>query len=299
MDRALVSLLSVFLGWTGGESGGDVKSPATIARLADVPLRVRVLELEGIEWRRNTWNRLNLLQAGATMTWTADARTLGQLVGYASKETTPRTGDPLIDQNRALAAQVQNINSWMGRLADGPPGKASRIAFKPTFSKLSDETKCDVSGHRNPEGTLVDASISDTQVLRGNTVPIEESTRNPAQSIAASYVVPEVVSATVKGTWTLPKGEGLVIGLGAHRADNGTGGTVLQERVVLIDALDLDESAFALGQQYPQQPSGPGTLIGVGRTGRFLVWATILGLPLFAAGLFGWFLGRGYSRPED
>ena len=294
--RASVIVAAVGVVSAAGSRGDE----ATAGRKpGEVPLRVRVLELEGMEWRPQVWRGLHPVQPqGATPVWTADARTLGRLAGHASSVQTLATGEPG-DDSGASTRPTQTYVAWLDRDEKAPPGGASRVALVPRRAVLADGTSCDARGRRDGDGVVVKAEVRDTLVLGMHTVNCTENvfrdgvSRSMARGV---YQVPEVINQAVTGSWKLPAGEAIVIGLGVHTVPGARPGlTVLRERFVLIDARDLDESAFQRGTADTQTigRASPGRTLTVGLLGRAAVWATVLGLPLTAAGLFGWFLGRG------
>lgn len=262
-------------------------------RKGDVQLRIRVLEVEGLEWRERIWPFAKSMdRQGATTVWTADANTLGWISGFAKKETTFPT--PTDDDKEAPSVQtVSNYIASLERITN-TPGKATSLAFKPIRSTINDRTTCDLSGLRDPQGVLVKGLIQDTNLLGFDSVQCSETFTYPKSTgrkptiIHAVYQLPELVETRVEGSWKMPKGQGLVIGLGIHSVEDAkAGGFVTRERLVMIDAEDLDQAAYNLGQAKAQKPTWTG---GTKLLATSAVWCAVIGLGLVAMRLIDWSL---------
>lgn len=229
----------------GALGAARVEGADAAVKPVSVPLRVRVVEMDGLEWRERNWASLDLLDhQGATLVWATDARTLGRIVGASAgpvATVTPRPGSP-----PAAAPNATRLVTWMQRRADGPPGAATSLAFKPVVDAVGDGAVVTASGRRVGESLAVTASVRDSRLVAVHTFASGETLagRNRS-SLSSATQVPEVVTTTADGSWTIEAGEALVISLGVHSA-SGPGG--LRERLVLIDGGDLDESSFRAGE---------------------------------------------------
>jgi hypothetical protein len=208
-----------------------------------VPLRVRVVEMNGLEWRGRAWAWLDLLEnKGTTLVWATDARTLGGIVGGAATESTLATGE----RGDQATPSAHRFVAWLHRKADGPPGRATQIGFAPVVDKVVNGTDVAATGRRDGDGLTIKATVRDSRIIEVHTVVCKDTPRTPgsvAPIVAGSIQVPEVFTAAVDGTWRIEPGEALVISLGAFSVAGGQ-----RERLVLIDGGDLDETAFQAGQ---------------------------------------------------
>lgn len=215
----------------------------------DVPLRIRVIDTDGLEWRERAWSRLDLLDRKTAAVWATDARTLGLIVGSAARLVTRSTGHP---GGGPQKPNTINYVAWLHRQADGPPGQATAVAFAPVAGTVEDGTDVMASGRRQGEEIRVTVSIRDSRLLAIHGVSASDSVggrRGNGTTIRGAMQVPEVVTARAEGSWTIGAGEALVVSLGVSSFPGPTGtGRVPRERLVVIDALDLDEPAFEAGR---------------------------------------------------
>ena len=73
--------------------GRDARSGEKGAATDSVPVRMRVLEMQGLGWRAENFPSLELVgRSGTTMVWATDAATVGRLQGTAVSEKSIATG---------------------------------------------------------------------------------------------------------------------------------------------------------------------------------------------------------------
>ncbi len=167
-----------------------------------VPLRVRVLEMKGHEWRTDVWSTLELVDhKGTVMIWTIDARPLGRLFGLAENEKTLAKGIP--GESKVEPAGETKIGIWMGRSRNDVLIMAGSTAFNPVSETFNDSTAVEVSGLRpSADGVVASITIEDNRLIRVEDVTVNNYTTNAAGArlaVPAAYQVPEVVTSRRKG----------------------------------------------------------------------------------------------------
>lgn len=225
---------------------------ATDSAKSDVTLRVHVLDMEGIEWRGDLVDGLQVVEhKAATSVWTADAQTLKRLIAASARCA------PADAAKGAVGGSGRHFYvDGLKRRSDAPPGKATWLAFQPTVSTIDEGVTLKLATWTGEQGVLADIAIEDTHLVSLTTVNYTEElgpalrTRGTlfspgGTSITAQLQVPEVIQGSVRGEWLIPAGNALVVGLGVHTySDSRFERAVIRERVVILDAGDLPAAVF-------------------------------------------------------
>jgi hypothetical protein len=201
--------------------------------------------MSGIGWREHVWPKLTLVGKSARpAAWAADATTLGRIVGEAITTSVLCAGG---SPDAAIAPpDTTNYVSWLERVESSVPGKPPGVSLKPVTDALETGTSVEAAFAHDGKRTTFTAKLHDTRLVRFHTAPVSESIprpNGPATVLRATMQVPEVAESSAEGTWAVDRGQALVISLGVYSHPDG-----LRERLVVLDALDLDESAVAAGK---------------------------------------------------
>lgn len=228
---------------------GDPMGPGsgTVATL------FRVLEMDGLGWRGEVHGKLQFVsRQGSATIWTAGAEVVEPLIEAADEVIeAPRV---VAKVDAPAAVKTRNVRSYvaqLGRIADGPVGHASAIAFQPEIQQLSDGLEARVACRPLDQGVLARIALETSWCVALHTAtqtetvtPDEEGRAKGLKPtpINASYQVPEVATCRVAGEWLIPDGGVLVVSLGVRtvpeKALFGTRAAV-RERVVIIESRPL------------------------------------------------------------
>jgi hypothetical protein len=224
--------------------------------------QVRVLSLEGLDWRTSSYNRLQpVARQGTSTVWTADKALVVSLSERARSST---VFGKIVSTNDATLTRCEAVNYVAGidRYADGPINQSSAIAFLPKPERLDERFAVKLSGRKLDQGILTQVALEETHVDVIHSVPQTESLlpsssntcRTPAdlcrdvlnvvlaqqprestQSITCSVQVPEISQAKVEGEWLIPNNCVLLVSLGVKTVADDQGKAVVRERVAVIE----------------------------------------------------------------
>jgi hypothetical protein len=209
-----------------------------------ISYRVRVVEMEGLGWRETWLGKMShVSRRGSATVWTAPRHASDAIFGRASKVVTTlpkvtshaNTAAHLTSRkNRSLVTQV----SW------------SEDAPKMTSESIREGFATTIAGRKLDQGVLVQVVIDDTDIRSIHEVKLDSrmeadapDLKNPKDFVARPkpvIQVPEVVSQELAGEWLIPNQSTLIVGLGVHTAEGKDGKAVVRERLVLIDAVDVE-----------------------------------------------------------
>ena len=303
MRRATLARFSAGL-LLGIASAGDALGAGDPA--ADAPLNVRVFDLQGLDWRSKHWDRFTHVgRDGAATVWVVDARAAGAIAGSASAEVKLGEGGKTPGHVRSANDEIKFV-SGLDRIADGPKFGATRVAFLPKVEGLPVRTEGVVKGRRRGGTVRAEVDLRDDQIAAVHAVACPDGLKpKPGVSkgmwggvlgwlgwggptrISGTVQVPEVISSQVRGDWEIPAGKALVIGLGVHSLPRGWPGEGdVRERVVVIDAGDLDPDAYRAGRA--SSPTAPGVHDHPFQLATAGGWAAVVALAMAASGFAGW-----------
>src|SRR4051812_5819750 len=228
-----------------------------------ISYQVRVLNMNGVEWRGAYYARLYPVksQGGATV-WTAGRETAQELAGCDPKGLK----SPRVTSASQSAAHVFNrtnrkFSSGMNRMADGPFDHATQVAYTPSYEEVREGWAITLSGRKIDQGVLTCVVLDETTVAAVHQVALTENVgakdccageatcTTPSKKLACRIELPEIAQTSLDGEWLIPNNGVLVVSLGARtKADEG-GKAVVSERLILIEATpmaDADVKAASL-----------------------------------------------------
>ena len=242
--------------------------------------QVRVLTLDGLEWRTSSYSRLQpVARRGSSAIWTAD-RALAAILTEKARSATTYGKIMALGEASLTRAEPVNYIASMDRYADGPMNQSTAIAFMPRPEQIDERFAIRVSGRKLDQGILTRIALEETHVDVIHGVPQTESLKpsvksdrtptevgrevlnvllstNPTPSgptsITSSVQIPEVTQARVEGEWLIPNDGVLLVSLGVKTAADDQGMAVVRERVAVIEA--------TAGTNFP---SAPRTMAEVG-----------------------------------
>ncbi len=226
--------------------------------------RVRVLTLDGLDWRTSSYSRLQpVAHQGTSTIWTAD-RALAASLADRAKGESPCHTIMAVGEASMTKAEVIHYVAAMERVADGPMNQSSAIAFMPRPEQVEERFSIRVEGRKLDQGILTRIALEESHVDVIHGVPQTESLAPPAAnstknvleigeevrkfiktamptipeatSITSSIQIPEVTRANVAGEWLIPNDGVLIVSLGVKTAADDKGMAVVRERVAVIEA---------------------------------------------------------------
>ena len=232
----------------------------------EVPYQVRVMTLDGLEWRTEAYAQLKpVARQGTSSIWTAD-KALGKTLAASARSVTVTPRCALGgDQSVMLKSPVFYQGHWE-RVANGPIGHATKLAWKPETSKLEEGFRAKVACRTLDQGILAHVQIEESHVnaihkvlqaenfktpngMKVDFVPVGkkgpddvtgfqiiQQGSNGKESALGCYVqVPEISSARIEGEWLVPTDAILVVTLGVDTVADEQGKAVVRERVAVIE----------------------------------------------------------------
>ena len=144
-----------------------------------ISVQVRMLDMEGLDWRSDAYARLRpVTTRGTTSVWTADRDLVNDLIARAKGvATAPRrdaVGEAVI-AHKTTVHYVANID----RIADGPVNGESSVAYRPEKKTFETGVEAHVRGRKLDQGVLAQVALADTRVLALHTVEVHETITQP------------------------------------------------------------------------------------------------------------------------
>jgi hypothetical protein len=220
---------------------------------ARISYRLRVVEIEGLEWRQAGFGRFSeVARRGPVTIWTASNHAAQPLIDRASKvvASPPRV--------TSFANAAAHFSSRTNR------SLVTRVSWSDEEPKLSSEAiregfAATIAGRKLDQGILVQVVIDDTEIRSVHDVKLSRSCPSstctaddakgcpaktgPGESAcrqdsapASTIQVPEVASQQVDGEWLIPNDGVLVVGLGVHTVGGKDGKAVVRERLMVLEA---------------------------------------------------------------
>ena len=225
--------------------------------------QVRVLTMDGLDWRTSSYSRLQpVARQGTSTIWTAD-RSLATALAERARSTS--FSGKVVSTDDVTLTRTETINyvAAVDRYADGPINQSSAIAFMPKPERLDERFAVKLCGRKLDQGILTQVALEETHIDVIHGVPQTESLmpshdqddpgndrgraghrqrgdgadpRESTQSITCSVQVPEISQAKVSGEWLIPNNGVLLVSLGVKTVADDQGKAVVRERIAVIEA---------------------------------------------------------------
>ena len=226
--------------------------PATGEPEGLVRVQVRELEMKGIGWRGATYHDLTPQERqGAATVWTA---------GPAGFKHVLEQADQIVQLPRSVAAEgastrfrneiQHNFVANLKRIADGPQGKNTKVAYEPQIDSVSDGVTAEYSCRTVKGGTMVRASLDNSRLIGFETFSFRDSvtdpkTKNEWPVFNPQVQVPELNTCHVAGEWFVPEGGVLIVGFGPKSAIPHDKASEVRERVMIIEPSSVKPEVVA------------------------------------------------------
>ena len=205
------------------------EGPEPAAAEAPIACRVTVLEMPGLEWRRDLRDRVTRIRRpGAEAVWTAGREVGPTLIHMAARTV----HSPQVVGPPGAVPATGEVEATSFRPDRGEDAEASA---PPRQSPADDRLRTAVAARRLDQGILAEVLIEDTWVARSHQVE--------GEGPECTDRVPEFAHARVEGEWLIPADGVLVVSLGAHTTDDDAGKSVVRERLAVIEANPAEEQA--------------------------------------------------------
>ncbi|WP_422930586.1 hypothetical protein [Singulisphaera sp. PoT] len=223
-----------------------------------IQYHVRVLEMNGLEWREATYSKLTpVAKQGNATVWTVDAEAAQAIAERAGRVV---MSPQVMTQSEAVAhfsnRTTRRVVSKLTRLADGPFDHAVAVAYSPDFEDVRDGCQFTFTGRKLDQGVLTKVVVEETQVAAVHKVkfteiiPSQDGKAEPGK-ITPHIEIPEISNASVAGEWLIPNNGLLLVSFGVHTADDGQGRAIARERLMLIDADESETTTKAVLEPIP------------------------------------------------
>lgn len=259
---------------------------------AAVPYQVRVMTLDGLEWRTEAYPKLKpVARQGTSSIWTAD-RALGDTLAATARTVTVTPRCALDgDQSVTLKSPVYYQAHWE-RVADGPINHSTKLAWKPETSKVEEGFRSRIACRKLDQGVLARVQIEESHVnavhkvlqaenfktpngIKVDFVPsrkgddvtgfqiIQQSSGGKESTLGCYVEVPEISGARIEGEWLVPTDSVLVVTLGVDTVADDRGRAVVRERVAVIEfgegvaAKDKDKDEVTPASRAEVAPAPP------------------------------------------
>jgi hypothetical protein len=230
---------------------------ATESGETQVMVRIKSLEMKGVEWRGAVGAKLQpCARQGTATIWTADRATGAAITKAAAKvaeapRVTTLPGSP--------ASVVDEVNR--NYVADIVRRPGESLPFEPNIQTVHDGWRGTLTCRPLDQGVLATVQIDANQFMAFHGVDTTDTFRvegSPVDhSFKAQYQLPEVASAHVAGDWLIPKDGCLVIAFGVHTVAKADAKPAPVERVLLIQAEPFSAEPAPVAAARPQLTALP------------------------------------------
>ncbi|MEO6811501.1 MAG: hypothetical protein ABI353_20505, partial [Isosphaeraceae bacterium] len=206
---------------------------------APLDYQIRILDMKGLDWRGSAHDRLTpVARQGNATVWTARRGLTADLAKTAEQVATAPRIRALPGALTEVRDEVrQGIVADLVRVADGPVGQATTVAFQPQIDQVRLGFQARLSCRRLDQGMLAKVQLEDVKLAAIHTATLQEDLKTKGTTgFKARYQVPEVIRASAEGEWLIPNDGALVVSFGPYTTADAEGRAVVHERVVLIEA---------------------------------------------------------------
>ncbi len=298
--QVILGLLMAALGGVDEAPDSNAAPKAVVSR-AGVPatmggpmvaFEIRDIRVSSPEWRGKLFVRMQPVsrQEGAAV-WSLDPASFKELVDLCQADPRSnvvqapkmitRVGDPA----RMTSEETHQYVASVKRVADGPPNRATKLAFEPQLDKVHNGVRVNVLSSRlKGQNLFARVVIDENRLVANHTVKYTEAVQpkpgadpevakasfldrlNPnrgprAAAMNATIQVPEVDSRRVEGEWLIPGDGALLVSLGPRALhergfQKGYEQKGYEEHLIAITARPVAEPARAPVPQ-PARASSP------------------------------------------
>jgi hypothetical protein len=240
-----------------------------------VSYELRVVEMRGLDWRGEVHERLSpIVREGSTAVWTA-SNEVAELIlkraerSLAAPKVSAFAGEPTTIQTACRRSYVAELR----RVADGPVGHATALAYQPEIDQAEDGIAVAINGRVLDQGVLARVDVDESRVVAVASYRLGESVvdsdSGPGASVGATVQVPEIARTSLGGEWLIPDDGVLIVALGVHTAPDEEGKAIPCERLALIQARPIAiATPAALDPDLPPLPIAPSNLPAPARDGQ-------------------------------
>ncbi|MBV8310232.1 MAG: hypothetical protein JO344_07595, partial [Planctomycetaceae bacterium] len=236
------------------ETADAYAAPKTVVSRAGVPatkggpmvaFEIRDIRVSSPEWRGKLILRMQpVTRQEGTAVWSLDTASFKELLELCHSDTksdvlqapkmTVRVGDPA----RMTSEETHQYVASVKRVADGPPNRATKLAFEPQLDKVHNGVRVNIlSSQLKGPNLFARVVIDENRLVAIHAVKYTEAVQpkpgvDPevsrasfldrltpnhgprAAAINATIQVPEVDSRRVEGEWLIPSEGALLVSLG-------------------------------------------------------------------------------------
>lgn len=250
MPIAASLLVLTLLGADGSPGPGPDPAP--------LDYQIRILDMKGLDWRGTAHDQLSpVARQGNATVWTAGRGLAAELAKVAEGVATA----PRIRALPGAVAEVrdevrQGIVADLTRVADGPVGQATAVAFQPQIDQVHLGFRAKLACRTLDQGMLIKVQLEDVRLSAIHTATLHEDLKTKdVTGLNARYQVPEVVRSSAQGEWLIPGDGALVVSFGPDTRADAQGRAVVHERVVLIEARPANLAREESPTTQPAKPS--------------------------------------------
>ncbi|MGC1717675.1 MAG: hypothetical protein WA746_01690 [Isosphaeraceae bacterium] len=242
-----------------------------------VAFEIRDIRVSSPEWRGKLILRMQpVTRQEGTAVWSLDPAGFKELLDLCQADPrsnvlqaptmSARVGDPA----RMTSEETHQYVASVKRVADGPPNRATKLAFEPQLDKVHNGVRVNVlSSQIKGQNLFARVVIDENRLVAIHMVKYTEAVQpkpgadpevskasfldrlNPnhgprAAAINATIQVPEVDSRRVEGEWLIPSDGALLVSLGPRALhERGFQQKGYEEHLIAITARPLAEPAQA------------------------------------------------------
>jgi hypothetical protein len=242
-----------------------------------VTFEIRDIRVSSPEWRGKLILRMQpVTRQEGTAVWSLDPAGFKELLDLCQADPrsnvlqaptmSARVGDPA----RMTSEETHQYVASVKRVADGPPNRATKLAFEPQLDKVHNGVRVNVlSSQIKGQNLFARVVIDENRLVAIHMVKYTEAVQpkpgadpevsrasfldrlNPnhgprAAAINATIQVPEVDSRRVEGEWLIPSDGALLVSLGPRALhERGFQQKGYEEHLIAITARPLAEPAQA------------------------------------------------------
>ena len=242
-----------------------------------IGFEVRDIRVSSPEWRGKLILRMQpVTRQEGTAVWSLDPAGFKELLDLCQADPrsnvlqaptmSARVGDPA----RMTSEETHQYVASVKRVADGPPNRATKLAFEPQLDKVHNGVRVNVlSSQIKGQNLFARVVIDENRLVAIHMVKYTEAVQpkpgadpevsrasfldrlNPnhgprAAAINATIQVPEVDSRRVEGEWLIPSDGALLVSLGPRALhERGFQQKGYEEHLIAITARPLAEPAQA------------------------------------------------------